>query len=151
MMGHMFLNDHCSHYVCTLPSVHYTKRWGTQALGHLLCTENSLASVVVVRIYQQLLFPFRHGGNQVCSLLIFEEFTVLHHFLSLQGMFRNSYLSNVMLPYKATAAPGPYSALVFCVIGMRAGACLPENSACKGRMVCKKCLMFLWDPLNERF
>lgn len=118
------------------------------------CAQRSrggLASVVVVRIYQQLLFPFRHGGNQVCSLLIFEEFTVLHHFLSLQGMFRNSYQSNVMLPYKATAAPGPYSALVFCVTGMRAGACLPENSACKGRMVCKKCLMFLWDPLNERF
>lgn len=95
-------------------------------------SRDSTASVVVVRIYQQLLFPFRHGGNRVCSLLIFEEFTVLHHFVSLQGMFRNSYLSNVMLPYKATAAPGPYSALVFCVTGTRVGS-MPSWKFCMQR------------------
>lgn len=38
-----------------------------------------------------------------------EEFIVLHQFLGLQGMFRNSYPTGAMLPYMATMARGANS------------------------------------------
>lgn len=62
-----------------------------------------------------------HSGNQVCCPLDIEEFIVLHHFVGLQGMFRNSYLFGAMLPYMATMALGvQYSVSWFSVTGMRA-------------------------------
>lgn len=55
-------------------------------------------------------------GTRVRCVVNFEEFTALHHFRGLPGMFRNSYLAGAMLPYKATMAPrGPIRCrLVFC-------------------------------------
>lgn len=34
---------------------------------------------------------------------------VLHHFLGLQGMFRNTYLTGAMLPYMASMALGAHT------------------------------------------
>lgn len=116
MRSGLLLSDHVliSGCVCTPPTLLYKNGcWGnydeTQGTRNTCCSagtqKNEWRCCALITL-----------GTKVRCVLNFEEFTALHHFLGLRGMFRNSYLTGAMLPYKATMAPGGPTRcrLVFC-------------------------------------